>query len=78
MRLSQLKSRKQAGDDKLRIFKLSNATDFLQIRFGYMKLISAAPGLSNMPKLRFISNITGIFVTDIYRFVGDTSGFNAE
>ncbi len=57
--------------DILRLFKLSNAMDFLQIRFGHLKLTSATPGLSNPCKLRFKSNITGIFVTDIYRIVGD-------
>jgi len=51
---------------------------FLQIRFGHLKHTSATPGLSNPCKLRFKSNITGIFVTDIYRIVGDTSGFKAD
>ena len=46
--------------------------DFLLIRFGYLKLTSAMPGLSNPCKLRFKSNITEIFVTDICRIVGDT------
>jgi len=55
----------------LRDSKLSNVMDFLQIRFGYLKLTSAKPDLSNPSKLRFKSNITGIFVTDIYRVVGD-------
>jgi len=45
--------------------------DFLQIRFGHLKLTSATPGLSNPSKLRFKSNITGIFVTDICRIVGE-------
>ncbi len=67
----------QTGD-LLRDSKLSNAKDFLQIRFGYLKLTSATPGLSNTPKLRFKSNIAGIFVTDIYRIVGDTKGCRAE
>ena len=66
------------GTDILRIFKLSTIMDFLQIRFGYLKLTSATPGLSNPCKLRFKSNIAGIFVTDIYRIVGDTSGFKAD
>ncbi len=60
--------------DILRLFKLSNAMDFLQIRFGHLKLTSATPGLSNPCKLRFKSNITGIFVTDIYRIVGVIAG----
>jgi hypothetical protein len=34
--------------------------------------------LSNPCKLRFKSNIAGIFVTDICRIVGDTSGFKTD
>jgi len=49
--------------------------DFLQIRFGYLKDTSVTSGLSNPCKLRFKSNITGIFVTDIYRIVGGIKGF---
>ncbi len=45
---------------------------FLQIRFGHLKLTSATPGLSNHCKLRFKSNIAGIFKIDIYRIVGVT------
>jgi len=55
----------------LRLFKLSNVIDFLQISFGHLKLTSATPGLSNFCKLRFHSNIAGIFKTDICRIVGD-------
>jgi len=62
----------------LRLLKLSNVMGFLQIRFGYLKLTSATPGLSNPCKLRFKSNIAGIFVTDIYRIVGGTSGFKTD
>jgi len=51
---------------------------FLQIRFGYLKLTWATPGLSNLCKLLFKSNIAGIFKIDIYRIVGDTSGFKAD
>ena len=51
---------------------------FLQIRFGHLKPTSATPGLSNPCKLRFKSNITGIFATDIYRVVGDTSCFKMD
>jgi len=49
--------------------------DFLQIRFGHLKLTSATPGLSNPCKLRFKSNIMGVFEIDICRIFGDTSGF---
>ncbi len=52
--------------------------DFLQIRFGHLKLTSATPGLSNPCKLRFKSNITGIFKIDICRVVGGTSGFKSD
>jgi len=44
--------------------------DFLQIRFGHLKLTSAMPGLSNFCKMRFKLNIAGIFKIDIYRVVG--------
>ena len=64
--------------DTLRIFTLPNVMDCVQIRFGYLKLTSATPGLSYPCKLRFKQNIAGIFVTDIYRIVGDTSGFKAD
>jgi hypothetical protein len=47
----------------------------LQIRFEYLKLTSATPGLSNPYELRFKSNMAGIFATDIYRIVGDTVTF---
>jgi len=56
----------------LRNNQLSKSTKLLQIRFEYLKLASSTPGLSNSPKLRFKSNIAGIFATDIYRIVGDT------
>ena len=52
--------------------------DFFQIRFGHLKLTSATPGLSNSCKLRFKSNITRIFKTDICRIVGDISGFKMD
>jgi len=51
--------------------------DFLQIKFGQLKLTSGTPGLSNPCNLRFKSNITGIYKTDIYRFVGDVWEFKA-
>jgi len=54
----------------LRDYQLSKSTKILHISNGYLKSTSSTPGLSNIPKLRFKSNITGIFVTDIYRFVG--------
>ena len=50
--------------------------NFLQIRFGYLKLTSATPGLSNTPKLRFKSNIQKNFVVDIYRYVGVSAGLS--
>ena len=49
--------------------------NFFKIGFGYLKPTSATPGLSNPCKLRFKSNIAGIFVTDIYRVVGDITSF---
>ena len=62
----------------IEIFKLLIVMNFLQIRFGHLKLTSATPGLSNPCKLRFKSNIAGAFVSDIYRVVGDTSGFKID
>ena len=56
----------------LRDSKLSNAMNFLQIRFGHLKLASVTPGLSNSCKLRFKSNIAGIYKIDIYCVVEDT------
>jgi len=50
--------------------------DFLQIRFGYLKLTSATPGLSNLCKLLFKSNIAGIFKIDICRVVGEIKSFS--
>jgi hypothetical protein len=70
--------KKKADGDILKMFNLSNVMDFLQIRFRHLKLTSAAPGLSNTPKLQFKSNITGIFVTDMYRIVGAITGFKAD
>jgi len=67
----------QTGDI-LRDSKLSKSMKLLQISNGYLKLTSVTPGLSNPCKLRFKSNITGIFVTDIYRIVGGTSGFKTD
>ena len=64
--------------DTLRDYQLSKSTKILHISNGYLKSTSSTPGLSNNPKLRFKSNITGIFVTDIYRIVGDITGFNAD
>jgi len=58
-----------------RLFNLSNVMDFLQIRFGHLKLTSATPGLSNPCKLRFKSNIAGIFKIDICRVVGVICNF---
>jgi len=51
---------------------------FLQIRSEHLQLTSPTPGLSNPCKLRFKSNITGIFKIDICRVVGDTSGFKTD
>jgi len=48
----------------------------VQIIFGHLKLTSATLGLSNPCKLRFKSNITGIYKTDIYRVVGDVKYYN--
>ena len=61
-----------------KLFKLSNVMDFLQIRFGHLKLTSSTPGLSNPCKLRFNSNISAIFATDICRFVGDIKLFQGS
>ena len=44
---------------------------FLLIRFGHLKLTSATPGFSNPCKLRFKSNIAGIFKIDICRIGRD-------
>jgi len=50
----------------------------LHISNGYLKPTSATPGLSNPCKLRFKTNIAGIFVSDMYRIVGGTSGFKTD
>ena len=49
--------------------------DFLQIQFVHLKHTSATPGLSNPCKLRFKSNIAGIFKIVICRIVGDIRMF---
>ena len=49
----------QTGDI-LRDYQLSKSTKILHISNGYLKSTSSTPGLSNIPKLRFKSNITGI------------------
>jgi len=59
-----------SSTDTLRDYQLSKSIKLLQISNGYLKLTSGTPGLSNPCNLRFKSNITGIFATDIYR-VGD-------
>jgi len=59
----------------LRDYQLSKSTKILHISNGYLKLTSATPGLSNPGNLRFKSNIAEIFVTDIYRIVGDICSF---
>ena len=60
----------------LRDSKLSNEMNFLQIRFGHLKLASVTPGLSNSCKLRFKSNIAGIYKIDIYCVVEDITRFD--
>jgi len=62
----------------LRDYQVSKSTKILHISNGYLKLTSATPGLSNPGKLRFKSNITGIFVTDMYRIVGDMTRFSSK
>ena len=67
-----------SGWDNLRIFKLSSAMDFLQIRLIYLKLTSATRGLSNLCKRWLKLNIAGILTTDIYRIVGDSWNCNKK